>query len=167
MYLIFFFYQMCFVLILIEIGSVVRRKIFKYFVIVSWLFCSYLTMEKGVALHLDRPKSPLPWILWALELTERFWGRFLNVVNVILLFHYYLLEKGIVFHWKKLCGKFGWNLSSVLEKKMKMWKVYNQTDITQITEKFAWASSYGELKTVDQKGKSRKKSPLLQSMTVE
>ena len=50
----------CFVLILVEIGSVVlEKKIFK-FVNVFSLFRNYLPLEKGVGLHLNKLESPLP-----------------------------------------------------------------------------------------------------------
>ena len=70
------------------------------------LFCYYLPIVNGVALHLQQIESPLPkdalCQVW-LKLVLWFCRRFLNVVNVFLLFHYYLpMEKGMAFHSNKL-----------------------------------------------------------------
>ena len=58
-------------------------------------------------------------------------------------------------HRRMLCAKFGWNWPVVLEKKMKMWKVYRRTDgrTTDIrrSEKLTWAFSSGEIKTTRKK----------------
>ena len=85
---------------------VLEKKIFN-FVNVFSLFRSYLPLEKGGALHLKKPKSPsLKYALcqvW-LKLAQWFWRRrFLNFVNVFLLFHDYLpLEMGGALHLNKL-----------------------------------------------------------------
>ena len=79
------------------------------FVNVFLLFCNYLPLEKGRALHLNKLESPSPkdalWQVW-LKLTWWFWGRrFLNFVNVHVfsLFHnYLLLEKGGALQFNKL-----------------------------------------------------------------
>ena len=77
-----------------------RRRIFLNFVNVFLLFCNYLPLEKGRALHLNKlvlnslqptmlcAKFVWNWAPW-------FWRRFLNFVNVFSLFRNYLpLEKG-------------------------------------------------------------------------
>ena len=77
------------------------------FVNVLLLFCNYLPLEKGGALHLNKLKSPSPndalCQVW-LKLAQWSWRRrFLNFVNVFSLFHYYLpLEKGGALHLNKL-----------------------------------------------------------------
>ena len=58
---------------------------------------------------------------------------FFNFVNVFSLFRNYLpLEKGRALFkkktWINFTQEFGWNGPMVLEKKMKMWKVYRGTD---------------------------------------
>ena len=86
-------------------------------------------LERGVTLHSKNLQSPLqrmlcakfdwnsPWIrarsfIWTnlnpalrqvrLKLDQWFWRRFLNVLNIILLFRYYLpLEKGLTLHLNK------------------------------------------------------------------
>ena len=82
---------------LVKIGSVDLEKK-KYFVHVFLLFCNYLPLEKGEALHLNKFKSPSPkdalCQVW-LKLAQWFWKRFINFINVFSLFRNYLpLEKG-------------------------------------------------------------------------
>ena len=91
---------------LVEIGQAVLEKIFKY-VNVFLLFCNYLPLEKGVALHLNKLESPSPRNALCkelLKLVHWFWRRrFLNFFNIFLLFHNYLpLEKGVAHHLNKL-----------------------------------------------------------------
>ena len=133
------------------------------FVNVFSLFRNYLRLEKGCALHLNKLEPPSPkdalCQIW-LRLVQ--WSRrrrFLNFVNVFSLFRNYLpLEKGRALHLNNLNplpqGCFVPNLVEigpvVLEKKIKMWKVYGQTD-TRTTndrrsEKLTWAFGSGELK---------------------
>ena len=54
------FTQECLVPSLVEIGIVVKEKKIFNFVNVFSLFCNYLSLEKGRALHLNKLKSPLP-----------------------------------------------------------------------------------------------------------
>ena len=63
---------------------------------------------------------------------------FLKFVNIFSQFrNHFSLEKGGALHLKKLtsltprmlCAKFGWNGPVVLEKKLKMWKVYDNDNI--------------------------------------
>ena len=72
------------------------------------LFRNYLPLEKGGGLHLKKKlESPSPkdalCQVW-LKLAKRFMRRrFLNFVNVFLLFRYYLLlKKGRTLHLNKL-----------------------------------------------------------------
>ena len=118
--------QRCFVPNLVEIGPAVLEKKILNFVNVFWnsLFRNYLPLEKGKALDLNKLESSSPkdalCQVW-LKLAQRFWrNRFLNFVNVFLLFRNYLpLEKGGPFICTKLnphhprmhCAKFGWNLT--------------------------------------------------------
>ena len=100
---------------------------------------NYLPLEKGGALHLNILEFPLPkdalCQFW-LKLVLWFWRRtFLNFVSVFSLFHNYLpLEKGGTLHLNKFEFPFteGCFVSilveigpMVLEKKMKIWKVYD------------------------------------------
>mgnify|MGYP003688723061 CR=1 FL=1 len=67
---------------------------FFYFVNVFSLFRNYLPLEKGGAIHLNKPESPSPkdalCQVW-LKLAQWFWRRrFVNFVNVFSLFRYYL-----------------------------------------------------------------------------
>ena len=107
-------------------GPAVLEKKILNFVNVFWnsLFRNYLPLEKGKALDLNKLESSSPkdalCQVW-LKLAQRFWrNRFLNFVNVFLLFRNYLpLEKGGPFICTKLnphhprmhCAKFGWNLT--------------------------------------------------------
>ena len=98
------------------------RRRFLNFVNVFSLFRNYLPLEKGMALHLNKLESPSPkdalCKVW-LKMAQWFWRRrFLNFVNVFLLFHNYLpLEKDGVLHLNNLESpspkdalfKFGWN----------------------------------------------------------
>ena len=101
------------------------RKRYLNFVYVFSLFRNYLPLEKGGALHLNKlefhsPKDALCQV-W-LKLAQWFWRkRFLNFINVFLLFrNYLLLKKGGPFIWtnlnplhpRMLCAKFGWNWPS-------------------------------------------------------
>ena len=71
------------------------------------LFYYYLSLKIGIALHLNKFESPSPrdalcqvWV----KLAKWFWRRrFLNFVNVLLLFRKYLhLEMGMALHLTKL-----------------------------------------------------------------
>ena len=77
-------------------------------------------MKRGVALHLNKFEFPLPndalCQVW-LKLPQWFLRRFLNFVNVFLLFCNYLpLERGVAYHMNNLnllhprilCAKFCW-----------------------------------------------------------
>ena len=97
------------------------RLLWIRFVIIYWLFCTYLPLEKGGAHHLNKLDSPSPkdalCQVW-LKLAQWFWRRrFFNFVNVLMLFHNYVpLEKGMVLHLinlktlhpRMLCTRFGW-----------------------------------------------------------
>ena len=112
-----------------------RRRYFN-FVNVFSLFRSYLPLEKGGALHLNKLESPSPknalCQVW-LKLAQWFWRRrFFNFVNVFSLFWNYLpLEKGRALHLinlnplhsRILCAKFGWNWLSGF------WEVENRTSL--------------------------------------
>ena len=104
-------------------GSAERR--FFNFVNVFSLFCNYLPFEKKGAVHLNKLETPSPkdalcqvWLI----LVQWFWRRrFLNFVNVFLLFRNYLhLEWTGPFIWtnlnpphpRMLCAKFGWKWPS-------------------------------------------------------
>ena len=83
----------CIVPNLVEIGpAVLEMKIFKFINVFS-LFCNYLPLKKGWALHLNKLESSSPnevlCHVW-LKLAESFWKRFLNFVNVLSLFLIYL-----------------------------------------------------------------------------
>ena len=103
-------------------------------------FVIFSRLKECVALHLNKlesssPKNALSQV-W-LKLGQWFWRRFSNFFIVFLLFV-------IISPWKRswpfiltnltphdprmLCAKFGEIGGVVLEKKMKMWKVYRQTD---------------------------------------
>ena len=123
---------------LVEIGPVVLEK--KIFSILSMYFSYYvITLKRGVALHLNKRESTSRkdtlcqvWLKLAKWFLRR---RFLYFVNVFWLFCNYLpLEKDVALHLNKLESpplkdalmiEIG---PVVLEKKMKMWKVYRQTD---------------------------------------
>ena len=75
---------------LVEIGPVVlEKKILKFCKCVFSLFHNYVLLEKGGALHLNKPKFPSPkdalCQVW-LKMAQWFWRRFLNFVNVFSLF---------------------------------------------------------------------------------
>ena len=117
-----------------------RRRFLK-FVNVFSLFRYYLPLEKGVALHLNKLESPSPkdalsqvWLKLAQWFLRR---RFLKFVNVFSLFPYYLpLENnwGPSFEQTWIPFTQGYFVPSLVEfgpvvlEKMKMWKVYRQTD---------------------------------------
>ena len=71
------------------------------------LFPYYLLLEKGMAIHLNKIKSPslkdALCQVW-LKLVQWFWGRrFLKFVNVFLLFCYYLpFGKAMALHLNKI-----------------------------------------------------------------
>ena len=95
---------------LVEIGPVVSRRFFS-FVNVFSLFCNYLPLEEGGALHLNKLESPSPkealCLVW-LKLAQWFWRRrFLNFVNAFSLFLTYVpLEKCGALHLNKLESPF-------------------------------------------------------------
>ena len=96
------------------------RRRFLNFINVFSLFCNYLPLEKGGALHLNKLKSPSHedalCQVW-LKLAQCLWRRrFFNFVTVFSIFRNYLpLEKGGVLHLNNLnplqlrilCAKFG------------------------------------------------------------
>ena len=94
---------------LAEIDSVVLEKIFKLNVLVFLLFRSYLTLEKGWALHLNKIWTPLHkdtlCEVW-LKLAKWFWRSFLNFVNVLGKGSDNTLESPSP---NNVCNKFGWN----------------------------------------------------------
>ena len=101
------FTQGCFVPSFVEIGSVVlEKKVFKFHQCIS-LFCNYLPLKRGRALHLNKLEFPSPknafWQVW-LKLAQWFSRRrFLKVVNLFLLFPNYLpFGKGVAVHLNKL-----------------------------------------------------------------
>ena len=143
-----------------------------------------------MTLHLNIFEFPFPknalcqvWLKWA----QWFWKRkFLNFVNVFLLFCNYLpLEKSVILHLKRLeslllkdalCHvwlklKLVEIGPVVLEMKMTIWKVYGQTD-NRRSEKLTWAFSSGEcakirlciVRTVHWTCKCSKLVPISQSL---
>ena len=118
---------------LLEIGPVVLDK-----KILFLLFHNYLPLEKGGVLHLNKLKSSSPKaVLCQIWLKSTKWfitRRFLNFVNVFSLFCNYLpLEKDWALYLNKL--EFPAPMDAlvgigpvVMEKKMKMWKVYDNED---------------------------------------
>ena len=144
-----------------EISPVVwRRRIFR-FVNVFLLFCSYLPLEKGGAIHLNKLKSPSPknalWQVW-LELAQWFWRRFLYLVNIISFLCFYLplvkdgslhlnklespLPKDALYQvWLKLVQCF-WR------RRRKCEKFTTTTTTGKLwSEKLTWAIGSGELKS--------------------
>ena len=93
-------------LVWLKLAQLFRRR---FFLISSMYFRYFLfipPLEKGRVLHLNKLESPLPndaLCQVSLKLAQWFWRRrFLNVVNVFLLFRNYLpLEKGVALHLKK------------------------------------------------------------------
>ena len=93
---------------MVEIGSVVLEMKILKFINVILLFCSYLPLEKGVALHLKKKilGSPSPndalcqvWLKFGLW----FYRKIFKFINVILLFRCFLpLEKGRALYLNKL-----------------------------------------------------------------
>ena len=83
---------------------------FLNFVNVHLLFRNYLPLARSVALHLNKPEFPSSkdalCQLW-LKFAQWFWRRFLNFVNVFLLFcNYTPLEKGMALHLNKIESPF-------------------------------------------------------------
>ena len=110
----------------------------------SFKFCQFVIIrpwKKSGSLLLNKLESSSPknalWQVW-LKLAQRFLiRRFLKFVNVFSLFCNYLpLEKGWALHLNKLESpapmdalcQISWNWSMVMEKKMKIWKVYDNKD---------------------------------------
>ena len=98
------------------------------------LFKNFLLLAESVALHLNKLESPSPkdalCQVW-LKLDQWFWRRrFLNFVNVFSLFRNYLPLEQTWIPFTQGC--FVPSLIEigpvVLEKKMKMWKVYDNND---------------------------------------
>ena len=93
------------------------------------------SFEKKQQLEFPSPKDVLCQV-W-MKLAQWFWSRFFKAA---ILFYYFPiishLGRAWLFNWTDLnplhqgilCAKFGWNWLVVLEKKMKMWKVYRLTD---------------------------------------
>ena len=94
------------------------------------LFCNYLPLEKGRALHLNKLESPLTndalCQVW-LKLAQWFWRRkffkFSQCILAILTGPFFWTNLNPLYT-RMLCAKFGWK-PVVLGKKMKMWKVYD------------------------------------------
>ena len=130
--------------------------------------CNYLPLEKGRALHLNKPKSPSPkdalCQVW-LKLAQLFWRRrFLNFINLFSLFRNYLpLEKGRALHLNKLESHSPKDALCQVWLKLAQWfwrrrwkceKFTGQTDgqtdrqttDDRWSEKLTWAFSSGELK---------------------
>ena len=95
-----------------------------------------------------------------LKLATRLWRRrFLNFVNMLSLFRYYLpLEKGMDLHWTNLnphhprilCAKFDWNWprkSGEEDDFVKRLQTDWRTTENRRSKKLTWAFSSGELKT--------------------
>ena len=90
------------------------RTRFLHFVNVFSPFRNYLSLEKGVALHINKYESPLPknglcqvWLKLAQWFLRR---RFLNFVNIFSPFRNYLpLEKGVSLHLQdsNICSEMG------------------------------------------------------------
>ena len=120
---------LCQVWLKLDHSSRFWRRRFLNFINVFPIFCNYLSWEKGGALYLNKLESPSPknalCQVW-LKLAQWFWRRrFFNVGK----------GRGPSFEetWILFAqGYFVPNLVEigpvVLEKKMKMWKVYRQTD---------------------------------------
>ena len=131
-----------------EENFLILSMYFRYFAINSpWKRAGSFIWNKLNPLHLRMLCAKFGWNwLWFLR------RRFFNFVNVFSLFrNYFPLEKGRALHLNKiesfyprmLCAKFG---PVVLEKKIKMWKVYKQTTDERWLEKLTWAFSSDELK---------------------
>lgn len=99
-----------FVPTLVEIGQVVQEKtIFENFQYIFIMRLYNLPLIKGVVLHSNKFKSPLPkdalcqLQVW-LNMAQWLWRkRFLKVVNTFSLYIYYLpLEKDVVLHLNKV-----------------------------------------------------------------
>ena len=131
----------------LKLALLFLRRRFLNFVNVFSLFCNHPSLERGMALHLNKIEFTLSkdalYQVW-LKLAQWFWRRrFWNfILNIFLLFCYYLpLEKGMVLHLKKLestspkdalCqlpSLFEIGLL-VLKEKKNMWKVYDKTMTT-------------------------------------
>ena len=130
------------------------------FVNVFSLFCNYLPLEKAKALHLNKLESPSPkdafCRVW-LKLVLWFWRRrFLNFVNLFLLFLNYLrLEKAEVLHLNKL--EFPLHKDALRQVWLKLvqwfWRRWKCEKFTTKTDKFwsgklTWAFGEDELKKV-------------------
>ena len=103
-----------------------RRRFFFYFVNVFSVFRNYLSLEKGGVLHLNKLELPSPkdaiCQVW-LKLAQWFWSkRFLNLVNVVSLFHNYLpLEKGGALYLNKLESPLPKNVFCQVYLKLAQW----------------------------------------------
>ena len=94
------------------------------------LFRYYLAFEKSLTLHLSKFQSPSLKLVCTVALEKK--------MCKFSLFRYYLImEKCWPFIWtintkflhpRMLCTNFGWSSEVVLEQKMKMKKVYRQSD---------------------------------------
>ena len=142
-----------------------RKRFFFNSVDVFSLFCNYLHLEKCRVLHLNKLQNPSQkdslcpvWLKLAQWFLRR---RYFNFVNVFSLLRYYLpLKRAGSFISTNLNSlylrMFVSNLvdigSVIMEKKMKMWKIYRQTKIrrnrrtidNRRSEKPTWAISSGE-----------------------
>ena len=137
------------------------RRFLKFVNIFS-LFRYYLSIEKVVALHLNKLESPSPkdalcqvWLklaLWDLR------KRYLFIANVFSLFrNYFPLKRAWPFIWKKfnllhprmLCANFGWNLpsgSGEEDKNVKSLQRRQRTMNKLYSEMLNWTFGSGELK---------------------
>ena len=115
--------QGCYVLSLVEISPVVLDK--KILCVFAISLLSLLGKWWGPLynkLEFTSPNNALCQV-W-LKLALWFWRRFLNFINILSLFCYYLpLEQGVV-----------------LEKKNKMWKVYEKLEVSLVQ---VWNLCYG------------------------
>ena len=121
---------------LCQVWLKLAHRFLRRFLISSMYFCYFLiisSQKQGVALCFYKRKSSLPkdslCQVW-LKLPQWFFKRFLNFVNVFLLFRNYVpLERGVDLYFNNFNHLYPRILGGVvLEKKMKMWKVHRLTD---------------------------------------
>ena len=148
---------------LVEIGPAILEKRFFKFVNVFYYFLTISPWKRAGSFNWINLNSLHPWIIYAKfgwnwpsgSGEEIFVVEFINVFfcNFVIISPWKRVGPFIrtnlnPLHPRMLCAKFGWNLG--LEKKMKMWKVYdngkdndiNNGQRTNFDQKF----SSGELK---------------------
>ena len=145
------------------------RRRFLNFVKVFSLFCNYLPLEKSRVLYLNKiefPSNKDALCQVYLKFAQWFWIRgFLNFINVFSLFrNYFPLEKCQALHFPFTRGCFVPSLVEispvVLEKKIKMWKVYDnandnegqQTNFDHLNLWLRWAK---QIKSLQDKQKTK------------